>query len=117
LCEERSQLQTIFQLLGAVKEVVFLTPFPVNVSDIGNFEELVDEDLEGVIEGVSANDLGEGVGIVAWFVFDPWVTGDPRHPAQTSVRPANAAASNRERPDRANSVIRNCAILLSCCFE
>jgi hypothetical protein len=41
-----------------MKAVVFFTPLPVNVSTCGDFAELVDEDFEGVIEGVSAKDWG-----------------------------------------------------------
>ena len=67
LCDERSQLQIIFQLFGAVKAVVFFTPVPVNVSIAGSFEVLVGDDLEGVMEGVSAK-LGVFVGSGAIFV-------------------------------------------------
>src|SRR5207245_10414167 len=118
LCDERSQLQTTLQLLGAVKEVVFLTPFPVNVSAAGNCLELVDEDRDGVIEGVSAFDLSTEVGIAAcaWFVFVCCDSVDPRQPAQISTRLTIATASTMERPNQTKRVMRNFAILLSCCL-
>jgi len=99
LCDERSQLQTIFQLFGAVKAVVFFTPLPVNITTVGNFVELVDADFEGVIEGVSAK-LGVAVGRGAifnfvWFVCVVCVSLNPRQPVHMSIKTTIAAPMRR----------------------
>jgi len=98
LCDERSQFQIIFQLLGATKAVVFFTPLPINISIAGSFVELFDKDFEGVIEGVSAKlgvAVGSGALLVILFVFVVCESVEPRQPVQMSTNPTIVAAMSR----------------------
>ena len=110
----------IFQLLGAVKAAVFFTPLPVNVTFAGCFVELVVDDFDGVIEGVSAK-LGVAVGseailiLVFWFVFVVCVSLNPRQAVQISANPATAATMKRYRLDLL-TIFLTLLNVLDCCL-
>ena len=110
----------IFQLLGAVKAVVFFTPLPVNITIAGNFVELVVDDFEGVIEGVSAT-LGVAVGREAIFIFVPWfvfvvcVSLNPRQAVHISAKPAIAATMKRYLLDLLK-ILLTVLNVLDCCL-